>query len=186
MTYKKVSVPKNGDGAGCAVAKSSDIIIIDAEDIVSEPERSVGNVVMKGNYELKEKAEAVCIYATAPSIETPEEYAGDPDARGVKLSVSYEHPGNSVDIKNHVEAYMNKGVVILVRECDGSSRGRIQAYGSKCNPLYMTPETTNNKEACKRKFTWKQEQVSMFLAGEYTGEMVPIAAAAETQKGEGA
>lgn len=179
MSYKKVSVPKNGDGAGCAVAKSSEIIIIDVEDIVAEPTRTVGNVKMVGDYTLKEGAEAVCIYATAPTISHTEEYSGDPDARGVKQGIEYEHPGNSVDIKNHVEAYLNKGVVILSKECDGTSGGRVQAFGTKCNPLYMTPETTNSKESCKRKFVWKQEQVGMFLPGDYAGKMVAIAAEAE-------
>ena len=185
MAYKKVSVPKNGDGAGCAVAKSSEIIIIDAEDILTEPTRTVGDVTMKGDYTLKEGAKAVRIYATAPTIELTEEYSGEPDARGVKLGIAYEHPGNSAAIKNHVEGFMNRGVVILTKECDGTSKGRMQAFGSKCNPLYMTPESTNNKESCKRKFVWKQEQVSMFLAGEYKGEMVDIAedAAVEAQEG---
>ncbi|WP_418671877.1 hypothetical protein [Alistipes putredinis] len=178
MAYQKVSVPKNGDGAGCAAAKSSEIIIIDAEDIVSEPTRTVGNVVMEGDYTLKEDAESVSIYATAPTIDYTEEYSGDPDARGVKQGIGYEHPGNSVAIKNHTEAYMNKGVVILNKECDGSADGRVQAFGSKCNPLYMTPETTNNKEACKRKFVWKQEQASKFLPGDYKGKMPKIAAEA--------
>lgn len=185
MAYKKVSVPKNGDGAGCAVAKSSEIIIIDTEDILTEPTRTVGNVTMTGDYTLKEGAKAVCIYATAPTIELTEEYSGEPDARGVKLGVGYEHPGNSAAIKNHVEAFMNRGAVILVKECDGTSKGRVQALGSKCNPLYMTPESTNNKESCKRKFVWKQEQVSMFLAGDYKGEMVEIAENATTEISEG-
>lgn len=176
MAYKKVSVPKNGDGAGCPGAKSSEIIIIDAEDILTEPTRKVGDVVMKGDYTLKEGAEAVCIYATAPTIDYTEEYSGDPDARGVKQGCSYEHPGNSIAIKNHVEAFINKGVVILTKECDGTDGGRVQAFGSKCNPLYMTPETTNNKESCKRKFVWKQEQITKFLPGEYRGAMPTIAA----------
>ena len=81
---------------------------------------------------------------------------------------------------------MNKGVVILVKECDGTEGGRVQAFGSKCNPLYMTPETTNNKEACKRKFVWKQEQIDKFLPGDYSGTMPEIAttaAASSNQEG---
>ena len=34
MAYQKVSIPKNGDGAGCATAKASEIIIIDVDDII--------------------------------------------------------------------------------------------------------------------------------------------------------
>lgn len=187
MAYTKVSIPKNGDGAGCATAKSSEVIVIDVEDIETEPTRSVGDVQLQGDYKLKEGTKAVCIYATAPTIEFTEEYSGEADARGVKQGVGYEHPGNSVDIKNHTEAFMNKGVVILVKECDGTEGGRVQAFGSKCNPLYMTPETTNNKEACKRKFVWKQEQIDKFLPGDYSGTMPDVAAtAAASSNQEGA
>lgn len=73
MAYIKVSVKKNGDGAGCATAKSSEIIIIDAEDIKSEPTREVGNVVAKGDLTLNEGAKAVSIYATTSTIEVTEE-----------------------------------------------------------------------------------------------------------------
>lgn len=186
MTYQKVSIPKNGDGAGCAVAKSSEIIIIDVEDIETEPTREVGNVAMKGEVTLNADAKAISVYATVPSIDITEEYTGDVDARGVKQGVVYEHPGNSIDIKNHTEAYMNRGVVILVKECNGSSAGRIQYFGSKCNPLFMTPETTNNKEANKRKFTWKQELASKFLPGEYSGAIPALAAVASDKVEEGA
>lgn len=180
MAYTKVSIPKNGDGAGCATAKSSEVIVIDVEDIETEPTRSVGNVQLQGDYKLKEGTKAVCIYATAPTIEYTEDYSGEADARGVKQGVGYEHPGNSVAIKNHTEAFMNKGVVILVKECDGTEGGRVQAFGSKCNPLYMTPETTNNKESCKRKFVWKQDQIDKFLPGDYSGTMPDVADPATT------
>ena len=51
--YAKVSIPKNGDGAGCAVIKDENIILIDVEDIVAEPTRSIGNVQTEGDYTLK-------------------------------------------------------------------------------------------------------------------------------------
>lgn len=173
--YTKVSIPKSGDGAGAPAAKASEVIIIDVADIKTEPTRTVGNCVMTGDFELMEGAKAVSIYGTPSTIDLTEEYSGEADARGVKQGVAFTHPGNSVDIKNHVEAYMNKGVVILIKECDGSSAGRIQAFGSKCNPLFLTVESTNTKEANNRKFTWKQEIVGKFLPGEYTGTIPTLA-----------
>lgn len=178
MAYQKVSIPKNGDGAGCATAKASEIIIIDVDDIKEEPTRTVGNPAMDGDYTLNEGATAIAIYATPSSIDLPEEYSGDADARGVKQGVAFEHPGNSVEIKGFTEAYMNRGVVILVKECDGSAAGRTQAFGSKCNPLFMTVESTNNKDATKRKFTFKQELNDKFLPGDYSGTAVTVAAKA--------
>lgn len=186
MSYTKVSIKKNGDGAGCATAKSSEIILIDVEDIATEPTREVGNVVATGNLTLTEGAKAVSVYATSSSIEVTEEASGDADARGIMQGVVYEHPGNSVDIKNHTEAFLNKGVVILVKECDGTAEGRVQLIGSKCNPLYLSIETTNNKEATKRKFTWKQEQAGKYLAADYSGEMPEIADVSTASSLEGA
>lgn len=186
MSYTKVSIPKNGDGAGCPTAKASEIIIIDVADIKAEPTRTVGSPAMVGDFELNEGASAVSIYATPSSIDLPEEYSGEADARGVKQGVSFEHPGNSVEIKGFTEAYMNRGVIIHVKECDGSASGRTQVFGSKCNPLFMTVESTNNKDATKRKFTFKQEINDKFLPGDYSGAAVAIAAVAASSTNEGA
>ena len=135
---------------------------------------------------MNEGATAVAIYATPSSIDLSEEYSGDADARGVKQGVAFEHPGNSVEIKGFTEAFMNRGVVILVREGDGSTSGRTQAFGSKCNPLFMTVENTNNKDATKRKFTFKQELNDKFLPGDYVGADVPVANKAKASNQEGA
>ncbi|MBO4935153.1 MAG: hypothetical protein J6C94_00085 [Alistipes sp.] len=169
MSYNKISIPKNGDGAGCATPKLSEIIIIDAADIKVEPTRTVGDTTMTGDFELLEGAKALSIYGTPSSIEYIEEHTGEADARGVKVGIAFEHPGNSKEIKSFNEAYMNRAVVALVKECDGSATGRTQAFGSKCNPLFLTTESTNNKEATKRKFTFKQEMADKFLPGDYTG-----------------
>lgn len=184
--YKKISIPKNGDGAGCATAKFSEIIIIDVDDIKTEPTRTVGDTSMVGDYELVEGAKAVSIYATPSSIEYIEEPAGEADARGVKNGIAFEHPGNSKEIKGFNEAYMNRGVVAIVKECDGSATGRSQSFGSKCNPLFLTTESTNNKEATKRKFTFKQEVTDKFLAGDYSGAEPPLADKPTTTGQEGA
>lgn len=182
--YKKVSIPKAGDGAGCPVAKSSDIIIVDVDDIKTEPTREVGNPNMEGDLELAESATAIAIYGTPSTISDTEEYSGDPDARGVKLGVEFEHPGDSAAIKGFAEVFLNKGVVILLKECDGSANGKVKYLGSKCNPLFMTAERTGNNEANKRKFTFAQELPGKFLAGEYSGAMPPIAdAAGNAQEG---
>lgn len=175
MAYVKVSIPKNSDGAGCAVAKSCDITIMDVADITAEPTREVGNTALVGDYTLSADAKAMTIYGTPTTISETEEYSGDLDARGVKQGVEFEHPGDSVAVKNFIEAYMNRGVVILVKECDGSAEGRVQAFGDKCNPLYMSVERTGNNEANKRKFTFKQELSGKFLPGDYSGKMPAVA-----------
>lgn len=178
--YTKVSIPKNSDGAGAATIKDPTVILIDVEDIASEPSRSVGNTELVGDLALKESAKAVGVYATPSTIVITEEASGEVDARSVIKGVEYVHPGDSVAIANHQEAFLNKGVVALVKECDGSSTGRTRLVGSKCNPLYLSPEYTNSNEATSRKFVWKQNQGDKFVVGTYSGETPALAANAET------
>ena len=44
-----------------------------------------------------------------------------------------------------------------------------------CNPLFLSVERTDTKEANKRKFTFKQEIAGKFLPGEYSGTLPTIA-----------
>lgn len=189
MPYVKVSIPKNGDGAGCADPKSSEIIIIDVADVATEPTRELGNVALTGDITLKEGAEALSIYATSPTIECTEETSGDVDARGIMQGIAFEHPGDSADVKNFTEVYLNKGVIILTRSCDGSEAGRYKYFGNTCNPLFLSVERTDTKEANKRKFTFKQEIAGKFLPGEYSGTLPTLAktsAELAAQEDEGA
>lgn len=186
MAYVKASIPKNGDGAGVAIPKNPTVIIIDADDILTEPTRTVGDTTMVGDYTLKEGAKAIGVYATPSTIEIVEDNSGDPDARGFMNGVTFEHPGNSKAIKGFAEYYANRGVVILTRECNGGTR--IEAHGDKCNPLFLTTTRTANKDANKRSFAFKQEMNSPYVAGDYEGEVPeladePAAAAAANQEG---
>lgn len=173
--YTKVSVPKNSDGAGAASIKDPTVILVDVEDIQAEPSRSVGNTELVGDITLKEGSKAVGIYATPSTISITEEVSGEVDSRSLIKGLEYVHPGDSVDIANHQEAFLNKGVVALVKECNGSEAGRTRLIGSKCNPLYLSPEYTNSSEATSRKFVWKQNQGDKFVVGTYMGEMPELA-----------
>ena len=115
------------------------------------------------------------IYATSPTIECTEETSGDVDARGIMQGIAFEHPGDSADVKNFTEVYLNKGVIILTRSCDGSEAGRYKYFGNTCNPLFLSVERTDTKEANKRKFTFKQEIAGKFLPGEYSGALPTLA-----------
>lgn len=172
--YTKVSIPKAGDGAGCAVPKNPTIILIDVDDVTVEPTRSHGNVALTGAYTLAQGEKAVGIYATPNTIEDAVEYEGDVDARGLKQGISFEHPGNDDAVANFREHSLNRGYIALVKECNGAE-GRYRAYGTKCNPLYVTPEVTNSKDGSKTKFTLKQEVKGTFEPGIYTGTIPDLA-----------
>lgn len=174
----KVSINKNGDGAGCAVPKDPTIIVINIEDVATEPTRTVGNTVVEGKLTLNEGAEAIGVYATPDTIDTGYDQEGETDAKGFKQKVGFDHPGDSVEINNFTEGGANKGFILLVKECSGSASGKTKIYGSKCNPLYMTSTPTNNKDGNKRHFDFAQTQVGQFVPGVYKGELPKIAATA--------
>ena len=126
------------------------------EDVASEPTREVGNCVVTGDLTLKTGAKAISIYATASTIQVTEELSGDPDAEGIKTGIVFDHPGNSVAIKNFIEIFKNRGVIAIVQECDGTTAGRPQIMGRVCNPLRLSLETKMDAEATKRTLTSKQ------------------------------
>lgn len=185
MAYVKLSIPRPGDGAGCAAARKSQIILVDVEDVASEPSREVGDCNVTGDLTLKSDAKAVSIYATASTIQVTEELSGDPDAEGVKNGLVFEHPGNSVGVKNFIEVFKNRGVIAIVQECDGTSAGRTQIIGRVCNPLRLSLETKMDGEATKRTMTWKQTLPDKFVAGEYSGELPAVADTSTTTAASG-
>lgn len=173
--YVKVSIPKSSDGAGSAVAKDPNVIVMFTEDITTEPTRSHGNVALTGNYALATGQKAIGLYLTPSTISAGYDAEGDVDAKGFKQKVEGEHPGDDASVENFVEAAANKGMVVLVKSCDGTSNGKVKAYGSKCNPLFLSPEVTDSKEGNKTKLVFAQEIAQKFLPGVYTGTMPDLA-----------
>ena len=174
MTYVKVSIPRNEDG-GAPTVKNATVILVDINDVASEPTRELGDTEVVGDLTLKTGAKAVGIYATPSTIIPTEEQSGEVDARGIIQGFEFVHPGNSVAIANHTEAFLNRPVIALVRECNGTAAGKCLIIGSLCNPLYMQPEYTNSKDAANRKFVWKQDQPSKFVIGTYAGTIPALA-----------
>lgn len=183
MTYVKVSIPKNSEGAGAATIKKPTVILIDVADVASEPARTLGSPNISGDITLETGAKAVGIYATPSSIEITRESSGDVDARSTIKGVAYDHPGDSDAIEGHLEAFLNKGVIALVTECDGSANGRVRLVGSVCNPLYLEPEYTNTNEATRNHFVWKQAQGDKFGVATYAGALPTLAADAAVEAG---
>lgn len=174
--YVKASIPKSAEGAGAASIKKAEVILVDIEDVATEPARTLGDTVIATDYTFIEGAKAVGVYATPSSIALTEENNGEVDSRSLIKGVEYDHPGDSVAIANHTEAFLNKGVIAFVRECDGSD-GRVRVVGSLCNPLYLQSEYSNNKDGIKRHFVWKQNQGDKFAIGTYSGELPALAPA---------
>lgn len=184
--YTKVSIPKNGDGAGCAIIKDPNIILVDVDDILTEPTRSCGNVETTGDLTLAENAKAIAMYATQSSIVCGADQEGELDAKGFKDKVEFEHPGDSDESENFAEHAANRGFVALVKQCDGTSAGKTKVYGRKCNPLYLSIETTDTKDGAKKKFSFVQNVADKFRPGVYNGTTPELASEPTVNEGEGA
>ena len=182
MTYVKVSIPKAADGAGAPTIKDATVILIDVDDIASEPARTFGNTVITGDITLVQGAKAIGIYATPSSINPTREPSGEADARSMIKGLEFDHPGDSDTIESFIEACLNKGFVALYKECNGSANGRVRMMGSKCNPLCLSPELTDGKEATKNHIVLKQEQGDKFAIATYEGTMPALADAPEDEE----
>lgn len=173
IMYNPVSILKTDEGAGCPRPKNPTIILVPVEFVAAEPTREIGDIVMKSDLELIAEKKAIGIYATPSTIECTEESEGDPDARGVKVGIAFEHPGDSAEIAGFTEYARNRGFIALNRDCANGNTAKYR--GSKCNPLFLTTEYTNNKDARKRKLTFKQEQRDLIGASIYKGKMPELA-----------
>ena len=113
--YNPVSILKTDEGAGCPRPKNPTIILVPVEFVAAEPTREIGDIVMKSDLELIAEKKAIGIYATPSTIECTEESEGDPDARGVKVGIAFEHPGDSAEIAGFTEYARNRGFIALNR-----------------------------------------------------------------------
>lgn len=182
MPYVKVSIPRNEAGGSPAI-KDPTIIIVETVDVTTEPSRVAGTPTIATDYSLKEGAKAVGVYATPSTIEITRESNGEVDGRSLIKGVAYTHPGDTATIEGHLEYFLNKPVIIFVKECDGSASGRVRVVGSVCNPLYLQPEYTNSNEAVNNRFVWKQEQGDRFGVADYTGALPTLATEAVVEQG---
>ena len=172
--YTPVSIPKSGAGAACPMTTKPNIILVPVDSVASEPSRVTGDTALEGVLTLVATAKAIGIYATPNTVEITEESEGDLDARGVKAGIAFEHPGNSKAIADFVEFYRNRGFIAMATQSDGD-KAATKYMGSIDNPLYLSVESTNNKEACKRKLTLKQEQRQSRGISIYSGAMPEMA-----------
>lgn len=179
--YTKVSIPKSATLAA-PVIKNDEIIIIDADDVAAEPTRNFGNTVADGNLSLAEGAKGIRIKVSAHTIECGYDQDGEVDAKGFKQRVAFDYPGDTEAANNFIEAFANRGVLILVKSCD---TGKTKLYGRKCNPLRLTAEPTDNNEASKVHMAFAQEVGSAYLPSVYSGTVPAVADDPEENAGNG-
>lgn len=144
MTYVKVNVGRPSGNAGSGGNRSDKVTFIDLDDVLTFPSRDANGVRITDNIVMKPGAYAVEVYGTITTMSDGFKAEGDPDKRGFMPSVSFEHPGDSVEILEFIQNWTNKNIAVILDKCDGSFK---KLYGSPCAPLQLNPEAANSKDS---------------------------------------
>ena len=190
MTYVKVNVAKPGDNKGVGGDKKDKVIIFDWDDVLTNPSRDAGGIVITDNLVMKPGAYMITLYATQSSIKASADSEGDPDAKGIMQSVEFEHPGDSVEIREFRANWMNKNIGIVVERCSSTMKS---LYGTPCSPLQMVFKAEDDKDKNKTTFTFKSTQKGPDIAdyrgtttfGDVTGTVAANATTVDVQAGQG-
>ena len=170
MPYTKVSIPKTL-GGGAAVAKKDRISIFDVDSVAADVEREFGSTATAGPLTLKTGEKGISIQVTRSSISCGYEQSGEADAKVFADKVEFDYPGDSIPLNNFIEAYANKGVIIIVESCDGPTK----IYGRTCNPMLLQAEPTDSKDGLRTHLTFNQEMGDAFVPRVYTGAIPDVA-----------
>lgn len=155
MSYVKINVLKPGDNKGVGGDKKDKIIVFDWDDVLTMPARDSKGIIITGNIAFNPGAYMAKIYATQSTIKAGADSEGDPDAKGITQSVDFEHPGDSVEIREFRANWMNKNIGIIIEKCSSSQKN---LYGTPCSPLQMVFKSESDKDKNKTTFTFKSLQ----------------------------
>ncbi len=170
MSFIKVNIPKtNIAGAGAAQGKNTNIVLFDWADVLSTPTRDSKGIKMVGSFVFKSGKYAIKIYATSSSISLPRSSEGEEDSMSFQALPEFTHPGSPVELEEFLANMTNRavGLAVEVGDCDGSEAPYYKVYGSRCNPLSLMVEGTDNNEGVKDLIKFQQFRRSQSLPGRY-------------------
>lgn len=174
MTYVKTSVPKSGNNPGAPRPKDPTIILVHVNDIETFPARDSKGVKITDNIALKAGAKAIGIYATPSSISRARTTEGaDEDSRGIRDTVTFSHPGNTLELDEFVQNNLGEPFVIITRECGDNLGTRL--HGDPCNPMKFEVEGQDDNEGVRSTITFTQPLPSRFVSAHYRGQLPALA-----------
>ncbi len=169
MTNFRKSVARPAPGAGAAKPKNPLVKVIYADDLLEYPPTDENGVLMLGNIVLKDGAKTHTLYLTNDTQKSSHTTEGDADAEGIMKKFEASHPGDELEINEFVQNSLGIGFIIVHElEC-GSTRKKV--IGTKCNPLYLKDEFSDDKEAVKHVLTFEQRMRDRHVAKFYDGEL---------------
>lgn len=165
--YLKQSVLKPGGiSPGSAAAKEPNVTIVDVDDILYFPKRDTKGVRMMGDIIMKPNTKMLQVYMTKSKISAPYESDGDEDSINIKQSFEGQHPGNKLEIREFIQNWLGKSVIIIHGSCSEPER---EVVGTPCAPLQLKPSKQDNNEGRFHMMKFEAFATSQFLPGYYDG-----------------
>lgn len=169
MTYIKKSVPRSGGiSPGSPVPKDPNVTIIDADDILTSPERDSKGVKMVGNFVLNAGASMIQVYMT-PKKQAPT-YTGDGEVDELVITQNFEgsHPGDSLEINEFIQNWIGKDIILIYGSCSDNVK---KVYGTKCSPMRLKPSFEGNDTKTGHTLAFEQSLGTGYLPGHYEGTL---------------
>lgn len=165
MSYTKINVTKPTGMPGVGGGMKSNITVFDFDDVTGGYARDASGINTPGNLVFKAGAYAITIAATSSTIKAGSEVSGDEDAEGIIQNVEFNHPGDSVAIREFLYNWLGRNVGIIIEKCkDGSKK----LYGTPCAPLKLSYKEDIDKAKNGATITFKSSQVGPPIS-EYLG-----------------
>ncbi|TSA24358.1 MAG: hypothetical protein D4R67_11985 [Bacteroidetes bacterium] len=166
MTYVKVNLTKPSGNPGAGGNKKDLITLIDVDDIQTFPGRDSKGVVITDNIVMKENTYAVKVYGTVNTIKTGSNSEGDIDAEGFIHDLEFEHPGNSVELREFKTNWLGRNIIAIVERC---TTGKKELFGMPCAPMRMTTKAEDDKDKNKSTITFKSALKCPYEIADYQG-----------------
>lgn len=169
--YIPVSVkkPQGNSSPGASAPKDPNVTIVRANDILSFPSRDSKGVLMDGNFVMKPNFYMFQVYMTPSTIEAGFSTEGDEDAETFKHTFKGDSPGDGLELAEFIQNNTGVDLVIIYGGCTEKVK---KVMGSKCAPMKLKAEGTDNKDGRKKSLSLEQIVGTGFLPGHYMGEIV--------------
>lgn len=168
MYLRKNVLKPGGISPGSAAAKEPNITIIDVEDILLFPPSDANGVRLLGNFGLKSGAKMYQFYSTKSKVSAPYESDGDEDSINISQSFDAQHPGNELEIKEFIQNWLGKNVIILHGSCQEAWR---EVMGTPCAPLQVMPAKQDNNDGRFHTLKFKAFAKTALLPKHYEGAL---------------
>ncbi|MDC7994456.1 hypothetical protein [Altibacter sp. HG106] len=163
------SILNPGAGAGAVASNDPNMVFVRSEDILSRPERNANGVLLQGSYTLKEGARMFTIYGTPTSHVKNYTTEGDEDKETIKQKLEIWTPGDSLDLNEFVQNNLGVGYEIIADNCVDE---RKRVYGTKCSPMKLRAEKSDDSSGRGVKLMFEQAVGSKYVPAHYDGNLV--------------